>query len=69
MIDVIIGSDVRLIGTRTPVMKVHRHLDGPDHIECIWFNTLLELQTGIFSTIVLEENKHEGTHIKGDFPE
>jgi len=68
MIDVIIGSDVRLIGTKTPVMKVHRHLDDPDHVECIWFNTLLELQTGIFSTIVLEENKHEETQIKGDFP-
>ena len=69
MIDLTIGHDVRLIGTSTPTMKVHRHLDDPSHLECIWFNTQLELQIGIFNKNVLEEYKPAASQLKGEFPE
>ncbi len=68
MIDLTIGHNVRLVGTTTPVMKVHRHLDEATHLECIWFNTLLELQTGIFNKNVLEEYKPAASELTGEFP-
>lgn len=69
MIDLTIGHNVRLKDTFAPIMKVHRHLDEPSHLECIWFNTLLELQIGVFNKNVLEEYKPAVSELTGEFPD